>query len=110
MLTTIIAIFALADIIGMILLSYVLQTKETPKVLMVMHGLLAATALVLLIKYTFESYPKPLESAILFVIAALGGIILAIRDLAKQPVPKWLAVTHGLVAIAGFVFLLAFAF
>ena len=110
MLYTIIALFALAALLGLSLLSYVLRTKETPKAVMVLHGLFAATALVLLIIYTTGKNPGPVESIVLFVIAALGGLIMAIRDISGKPVPKWLAVLHGLIAVTGFVTLLVFAF
>jgi len=108
MLYTIIALFALAAIFGMTLLSYVLRGKETPKGVMVIHGLFAATALVLLIMYVFGNKPGPVESAVLFVIAALGGFIMMARDLTGKRIPKWLAVVHGLIAVAGFVLLIAY--
>ncbi|HRO41575.1 MAG TPA: hypothetical protein PL009_01980 [Flavipsychrobacter sp.] len=108
MLYTIIALFALAAIFGMTLLSYVLKGKETPKGIMVTHGLLAAVALVLLLTYVFGNKPGLTESAVLFVIAALGGFVLAARDLTGKRVPKWLAVVHGLIAVAGFIFLLVY--
>lgn len=109
MLYSIIAVFALAAILGMTLLSYVLKSKETPKGLMIMHGLFAATGLVLLLYYVFENTPGPVESAVLFVIAALGGFVLVIRDITGKSIPKWLAVTHGLIAVTGFILLIAFA-
>ncbi len=108
MLYTIIAIFALAAILGMVLLSYVLRKKTTPKAVMIGHGLFAATALVLLLVYTFDHQPGPVESLILFVIAALGGFILVAKDLTGKEIPKWLAVVHGLTAVAGFILLLVF--
>ena len=110
MLYYIIAVFALAAILGMTLLSYVLKNKETPRGLMIMHGLFAATGLVLLLYYVFGNSPGPVESAVLFVIAALGGFVLAIKDITGKPVPKWLAVTHGLIAVSGFIMLLVFTF
>ena len=110
MLYTTIALFALAAILGMILLSYVLRSKETPTGLMIGHGLFAVAGLVLLLNYTFTNTPGPMESTILFLIAALGGIIVMIRDVTKKPIPKWLAVVHGLVAVTGFIFLLVFTF
>lgn len=110
MLYTIIAFFALAAIMGLTLLSYVLRSKETSKPVMILHGLFAAIALVLLIIYTTGNNPGPVESVILFVIAALGGFIMAARDLSGKTVPKWLAVVHGLVAVIGFITLLVFAF
>jgi hypothetical protein len=109
MLYTIIAFFALAAIFGATLLTYVLRGKETPKGIMVVHGLFAATALILLLLYVFGNKPGPVESAVLFVIAALGGLVLAARDLTGKKIPKWLAVVHGLIAVTGFIFLLVFA-
>lgn len=110
MIYTCITLFALAAILGMILLSFILKGKETPKGVAIAHGLLAATGLVLLIMYTTKATPGPVESVILFAIAATGGIIVFARDITNKPIPKWLAVVHGLVAVAGFAFLLMFAF
>jgi glucan phosphoethanolaminetransferase (alkaline phosphatase superfamily) len=110
MLYTIIGIFAIAAILGMTLLSFVLKGKETPRAIMILHGLFAATGLVLLLSYVFNNTPGPMESAVLFVIAALGGFVLVFRDLTGKPIPKWLAVVHGLIAVGGFIMLLAFAF
>lgn len=108
MLYSIIAIFALAAILGMTLLSYVLRGKETPKGVMIFHGLFAATGLVLLLTYVFGNKPNPIESAVLFVIAALGGAILVAKDITGKEIPKWLAVVHGLIAVVGFIFLIVF--
>src|SRR5919202_1300629 len=104
-----IAFFALAAILGLILLSSILRSKETPKGVAIGHGLLAATGLVLLIIYSTSHTPRPIESVILFVIAATGGFIVFSRDITNKPVPKWLAIVHGLIAVTGFVFLLIFA-
>src|SRR5215210_3957160 len=101
MLYTTIAFFALAAILGMLLLSYILRSKETPKGIAIAHGLLAAIGLVILILYTTSHTPRPVESLVLFVIAATGGFIVFARDISNKPVPKWLAVVHGLVAVSG---------
>jgi hypothetical protein len=109
MIITAIGFFSLAAILGLTLLSYVLRNKNAPKAFLFTHGLMAATGLVLLIIYSFYSYPRPIESIVLFVIAASGGFVLGIRDLMNKTVPKWLAIGHGLIAVTGFVFLLIFA-
>lgn len=109
MIYTAIAFFALAAILGMILLSYVLKGKETPKGVVFTHGPLAAIGLVLLIVYTVNQ-PGPVESIVLFTIAALGGVVMLMKDLSGKKIPKWLAVLHGLLAVSGFIFLLVFAF
>lgn len=109
MIYTSIAFFALAAILGMILLSYVLREKETPKGVVFTHGPLAAIGLILLILYTVNQ-PGPVESIVLFTIAALGGVVMLVKDLSGKKIPKWLAVLHGLLAVSGFIFLLVFAF
>jgi hypothetical protein len=106
----IIGLFAVAALGGMYLLALVLQRKETPKFVAFIHGLFAATALILLIVYSSKNPPGFTESIILFVMAALGGFVLIIRDLTGKSIPRWLAVTHGLIAVAGFVVLLFSAF
>jgi len=106
----IIGLFSLGAIIGMYLLALVLQNKQTPRFLAFVHGAFVATALGLLIYYAVEHRPQPIESIVLFVIAAVGGFTLIVRDITGRSLPKWLAVLHGLVAVTGFIFLLAYAF
>ena len=105
---TAIVLFALAAIGGLYLLSFVLQKKETPKAIVFIHGALAATALVLLIIHTVKTGADLIQVIVLFVIAALGGFVLVIRDLTGKSLPKALAIAHGLIAITGFVFLLLY--
>ncbi|HEX7055790.1 MAG TPA: hypothetical protein VF260_01160 [Bacilli bacterium] len=45
-------------------------------------------------------------SAILFAIAALGGLALGSFRARGQKMPMWLSIIHGLVAAAGLVFLI----
>src|SRR6187200_1323987 len=104
-----IGFFALAALLGMYLLSFVLQGKETPKAIVFTHGPMAAIGVVLLIIYAMKGGPSPTESLVLFVLAALGGLYMVFRDLSGKPIPKFLAVGHGLLAVAGFVLLLIFA-
>lgn len=110
MLMTAILFFTLAALIGLYLLSFVLENKGTPKGFAFAHGGLAATGLIILIIYAFIHQSSPMVSIVLFVLAALGGIILILRDLGGKSVPKWMAVGHGFVAITGFIFLIIFAF
>lgn len=105
----IITLFALGALIGMYLLALVLQKKETPKFVAFIHGAFVASALVLLFIYN-SNHPGFTEAIVLFVIAALGGLTLIVRDLTGKPLPRWLAIGHGLAAVVGFIFLLAFAF
>lgn len=102
-------LFALAAILGLYLISFVLRQKATPKPVAFIHGGLAATGLVLLIIHTVKTGADLVQAIVLFVIAALGGVVLIVRDLGGKSVPKWLAVIHGLLAIAGFIFLVIYA-
>ena len=110
LLYTIIGLFALGAIIGMYLLALVLKDIATPRSVTFIHGLFVAIAFVLLIMYTRMNTPEPVDSLILFSIAAIGGIVLVYKDLTGRIVPKWLALTHGVAALSGFVFLFVFAF
>ncbi|HEX9981433.1 MAG TPA: hypothetical protein VGB50_12810 [Flavobacterium sp.] len=109
MITTAIALFSLAALLGMFLLTFVLKGRETPKAVVFTHGPLAAAGLILLIIYAFREEPRPIESIVLFTMAATGGFVMVFRDLTGRKIPKWLAVVHGTLAVAGFVFLLVFA-
>jgi hypothetical protein len=107
---TAIALFAVAALIGIYLISFVLQKKETPKAIAVVHGLLAATALILVIVHTVQTGADLVQVIALFVITALGGIVLFARDIMGKSLPKALAVVHGLLAVTSFVFLLVYVF
>lgn len=111
MLYLIIALFAGTAIMGLIVATAIFTNKQaTPKPAVIIHGLLGATALVLLIVYMLnnpDNYPK--VALILFVVAALGGFVLVYNDLGKKkPGPKGLVAVHALIAVTAFVLLLAF--
>jgi hypothetical protein len=111
MLTVAVILFAIAAIFGLILITKILGSKETPKPVVYLHGLLAAVGLVLLIVYSMSPDSKSVAiSLILFIIAAIGGFILFGRDLTNKPGPKWLAVVHALAAVTSFIILLTVAF
>jgi hypothetical protein len=105
----IISLFALGAIIGMYLLALVIQEKKRPTSVAVIHGVFVAAALVLLIFYNTQN-PGFFDSIVLFVVAALGGLVLFVKDFTGKPVPRWLALVHAVVAVAGFVVLLVHAF
>ena len=104
------AILGMTAILGIYLLSLVLGNKKTPKAAAFVHGLFAIIGLGLLIFYSSSTEVGPLTAIIIFVIAVFAGFILIYRDFTKKKVPKWLAITHGLTAVAGYGFLLRFAF
>jgi len=110
MLILAIAFFTLAATLGVYLLSFVLQDKDTPKGVVFVHGPLASIGLIILVIYAFFHTPAPIVSIILLILAALGGFMLIYRDLTGRSVPKWLAIGHGITATVGFIFLIVFTF
>lgn len=111
MLITTIILFALAAVLGLILITKVLKDQETPKPVVYSHGAAAAIGLVLLIiAYVNQGDSLLMTSVIIFVIAALGGFIMFGKDIGGNQVPKWLAVVHALAAVTGFILLLIAAF
>lgn len=105
-----IIIFAIAAVVGLYLLSQVLQNKKPPIAMALSHGVLAATALILVIIHTLSTGADMIQIIVIFVLAALGGVVLFIRHLTGKSLPRGLAIIHGLLALTGFVFLLAYAF
>jgi len=103
-----IVIFGMTAIAGMYLLSLILRKKSTPKGVTMIHGLFAVTALLLLIIYCLDTQAGPWESLVVFLVAATGGIIMVYRDLTGKPIPAWLGIAHGIIAIVGFVLLIWF--
>jgi len=101
-------LFALAAIGGIILAALHLTTKSAPIPLALLHGLLAATGLVLLIIGVTQmaSAGLPGIALVIFIIAALGGFVLFAMHLKRRPLPGGLIVVHGLLAVAAFTILL----
>lgn len=105
-----ISILGFTAIIGMYLLSLILRNKEIPKAATLVHGIFAVLAVILLIIYSIRQETGPIVSIVVFVVAAFLGIVLNYRDITGKSLPKWLAISHGIVAVAGFAILILFAF
>jgi glucose uptake protein GlcU len=104
-----IVLFVIAAILGAIVLFHVLKNKNTPKPVVIIHGVLAAIGLLLVIYYAVvHAAHAPITSLVLFIIAAIGGFTLFGIDMAKRKLPKWLAVIHPIIAAAGLIALIVF--
>jgi hypothetical protein len=106
-----IGLFALSAVLGITILVSWLNKKNVSRAVVYSHGIAAAIALGLLVWYAVEhpgNFPR--VSLILFGIAAIGGFYMFFLDLKKKPGPMAVAFIHGLLAVAGFVMLLAFVF
>lgn len=107
MLITAAFIFGAVILLGLFLLSYVLQSKDTPKAIAFIHGSLASVGLILLIIYAyFNPSGLLIASIVLFILAACGGALLIYKDITGQGVPKVLALGHGFLALTAFIILL----
>ena len=102
-----IALFAIAAIIGLIILKNWLTSATTSRAIVYAHGIFAAAGLIMLFIYFMRNSQQDIKtSLILFLVAALAGFYMFFQDLKGKFSPTWLAVIHGLVAVVGFVFLL----
>lgn len=112
MLITTIILFALAAVLGAVLLTKVFKDEERPKAVIYGHGTAAAIALVLLIVAYINQGGSSwlLTSILVFMGAALGGFVMFGREMSEKTIPKWLAVVHGLIAVTGLVLLLIAVF
>lgn len=103
------ALFAIAALAGLTMAIMHFRGTNPPKtVLAVLHGLFAASGLIVLllalIKTGFDG--KPGIAFGLLVAAALGGFVLLGSHVQKKPLPSGLVVGHAVLAVAGFVVLL----
>jgi hypothetical protein len=101
-------LFGIAAIGGVTLVSIKVRGKTIPLWLALVHGILAAAALVILIVNVISNPGNMLMivSLILFLIAALGGFLLFSYQLRKKPLPNPVIGIHALVAVTGFIVLL----
>lgn len=101
-------IFAVAALGGVFLAYRHLQGLTLPVPVAVIHGVAAATALVLLAIAVLADDVNGLATTalIVFVVAALGGFYLASFHLRDDRRPTPLVIGHGLIAVVGFVMLL----
>jgi hypothetical protein len=107
---TAVVLFAVTAVGGLIMAGIRFSGPNPPTWLAMLHGFLAAAPLTLLIYAACTIGLPPLANlaTVLFVIAALGGVVLNLNYHWKLlPLPKWLVLVHGLVAVVGFVLLLA---
>lgn len=106
-----IILFALAAVLGVTILVKWLSKKDVSKGVIYSHGIFAALGLGVLVVLAVENQENyPTVALVLFVVAALGGFYMFFRDLQQKMSPYSVAFVHALLAVAGFVSLLFFAF
>jgi hypothetical protein len=107
-------LFAIAALGGATLATLHFRGRNPlPMPLALLHGALAATALVLLL---FAALTQPgfgglgMAALVIFVIAALGGFYLFSFHLRSQVLPSPVVLIHGGAAVLAFVLLLLYLF
>lgn len=100
-------IFALAAAGGLFLASKVLRNQLAPWLVSVLHAALGALGILLLLWTALTQLAGAwlLWSLGLFVVAALGGFLLASFHARGKLPPKILVLIHGAVAVAAFALL-----
>lgn len=106
----IIAIFAVAAVIGLTMAIAAFRGNFPPVPSAILHGVFAATGLVLLLVAVLVkgAAGAALWALGLFLVAALGGFVMALGFHARRKaLPKGLVAGHALLAVSGFLLLLA---
>tara|TARA_R110002096_G_scaffold6206_4_gene28564 strand:- start:35754 stop:36098 length:345 start_codon:yes stop_codon:yes gene_type:complete len=104
MLDSVLVVFGIAALGGVLLALHVLRGKFAPWYLSIAHALLGATGLVLLATLVVKGTGGTLAMGVLglFVVAALGGFYLAFSHLRKELPSGWLVVLHASLAVIAF--------
>jgi len=110
MLFAAIMIFCIAAIFGLIILSAILKNLPTPKLYVFWHGPIALLGLMLVFVTIYYGPKDPLliASAVLFVLAALGGLTLFTIDMSRKRIPKLLAIGHPILAVIALILLIMY--
>lgn len=102
-------LFAAAAVGGLVM-AYIhfKKNKNPPAALAIVHGVAAATALVILLFAVVSmNMSGPVAWALgLFVVAALGGFFLVSYHIRGQRLPSKVVVIHAIAAVVAFVLLL----
>jgi hypothetical protein len=106
-----IVLFVLGALFGLHILTNILKNQPTPKISVVIHGLLVATGLIVVVVAVAKGGTGTLvTSMVLFLLAALGGLTLLYIDIGKkQAPPKALAILHPILAAIGLILLIIYA-
>ena len=102
------ATFGIGALIGLFILIMIFNNRKAPLWLTLLHGALGLGGIGLLVFYSMH-FPGPIVSIVIFAIAATGGLLVFYHDVQNKPIPKWLAVLHGVVAVGGIISLVVYA-
>jgi hypothetical protein len=107
--TIAVVILGFAALGGLTAATLHLTRPHVPLAVGIIHGLFAATGLILLFitATTQHGFRSVLGVAILlFVLAATGGVVLFSFHVRRRTLPRLLILLHGSLAISGYIVLL----
>ena len=109
MLFAALACFAMAAAGGATLAFLYFSRGKTPIPIALLHGLLAVSGVILLVIGMGQGHSGRIFAAALalFLIAALGGLVMFAAHMHKRPLPVPLLIAHAVFALSGFLALLA---
>jgi hypothetical protein len=113
MLVAALALFAVAAVIGLYMLTRLFKNELPPWLAVVCHGAFAATGLAVLLYSALVVggfSPVLTFASVILVIAALGGFLLVSFHARQKQPPHAIAVVHALAAVVGFLSLAASTF
>jgi hypothetical protein len=105
-------LFAIAALGGLVMATQRLRGAPQPTLaIALVHGALAAVALILLIVAVASTAVPTLAKAalVLFIVAALGGFFLFAQHMQKKALPIPVMIVHAGVAVIAFICLLVAA-
>ena len=102
-------LFATGALGGLVMALRSFKAQPIPVALATMHGALVASGLILLLIAALLGLAGHMAviALVVLIVAALGGFFLLSFHIRKQQHPRAVIVVHALVAIAGFLTLLA---
>lgn len=105
-------ILVLGALGGLTLTVMHVRRRRVPVPLALLHGLAVATGFTVLVVANVKDQLGGLVtvSVLLFVLAAMGGLVLFTFHLRGRPLPAMLVVLHGLAALVALSLLLAVLF
>lgn len=102
--------FAFAVILGMYLISFVLEGKKPPRIIVFILGPSVVFGLAALVLYSTNQGGGFVAPIVLLSIAAASGLMLFTFDFTESKIPRWAAISNGFAAGTGFIVLLFYAF
>jgi hypothetical protein len=107
----IIIIFSITALLGITLLTFVLNNKPRPIALIGLKAIFAFAGIGTLYFYmgneTMDMEHAPMAAAAFLSFAVLGGLYMLVRDkvMGDSNFPKWIAFAHAASAVTGYILL-----